>query len=55
MTPLFSSSGNFLFRLDDEMMESFKSRQVFEVKIETCETDGQNTVDITLMELETAV
>ena len=44
-----------MFRLDDEMMESFKSRQVFDVKTETCETDGQTTVDITLIELEAAV
>ena len=44
-----------MFRLDDEMMESLKPRQVFEVKMETCETDDQTTVDITLIELETAV
>ena len=42
--------GSLVFHLDDEMVDGFKSRQVFEVKMEA--DDEKKTVNITLIELE---
>lgn len=49
---LFQQTRNGLvFRLDDQMVDTFKSRQVFEVNIKST-SDTDDTVDITLIELE---
>ena len=51
---LQQTRGSLMFHVDDEIVDAFKSRQVFEVTMEggTGVADERKTVDITLIELE---
>ena len=51
---LQQTRGSLMFHVDDEIVDAFKSRQVFEIRMKGGggEADDRKTVDITLIELE---